>query len=98
MSVSVFLAVPSLSRRLLSLAISVLMTGKTILSSNGGAEDVNEVTVRLVKEAGFTCAVTTRRGLNTMDTPRLELRRGGPWERHLPTYAVKLARYQQTGA
>ena len=65
---------------------------------NGGAEDVNEVTVRLVKEAGFTCAVTTRRGLNTFDTPLLELRRGGPWERHLPTYAVKLARYQQTGA
>jgi peptidoglycan/xylan/chitin deacetylase (PgdA/CDA1 family) len=65
---------------------------------NGGAEDVNELTVRLVKEAGFTCAVTTRRGLNTSSTPLLELRRGGPWERHLPTYALKLARYQQTGA
>jgi peptidoglycan/xylan/chitin deacetylase (PgdA/CDA1 family) len=65
---------------------------------NGGAEDVNELTVRLVREAGFTCAVTTRRGLNTSSTPLLELRRGGPWERHLPTYALKLARYQQTGA
>jgi peptidoglycan/xylan/chitin deacetylase (PgdA/CDA1 family) len=65
---------------------------------NGGAEDVNELTVRLVAEAGFTCAVTTRRGLNTSSTPLLELCRGGPWERHLPTYALKLARYQQTGA
>lgn len=65
---------------------------------NGGAEDVNELTVRLVGDAGFTCAVTTRRGLNTSSTPLLELRRGGPWERHLPTYALKLARYQQTGA
>ena len=65
---------------------------------NGGAEDVTELSVRLVKDAGFTCAVTTRRGLNTATTPVLELRRGGPWERHLPTYALKLARYQQTGA
>lgn len=65
---------------------------------NGGAEDVNGLTVRLVGEAGFSCAVTTRRGLNTSSTPLLELRRGGPWERHLPTYALKLARYQQTGA
>jgi peptidoglycan/xylan/chitin deacetylase (PgdA/CDA1 family) len=64
---------------------------------NGGAEDVNPLTVRLVGDAGFTCAVTTRRGLNTSSTPLLELRRGGPWERHLPTYAFKLARYQQTG-
>lgn len=65
---------------------------------NGGREDVTELTVRLVRDAGFTCAVTTRRGLNTAATPVLELRRGGPWERHLPTYALKLARYQQTGA
>jgi len=65
---------------------------------NGGTEDVNSLTVRLVADAGFTCAVTTRRGLNTSSTPLLELRRGGPWERHLPTYALKLARYQQTGA
>jgi peptidoglycan/xylan/chitin deacetylase (PgdA/CDA1 family) len=65
---------------------------------NGGADDVTETTVRLVKEAGFACAVTTRRGLNTSTTPVLELRRGGPWERDLPTYALKLARYQQTGA
>jgi peptidoglycan/xylan/chitin deacetylase (PgdA/CDA1 family) len=65
---------------------------------NGGAEDVNELTVGLVRDAGFSCAVTTRRGLNTSTTPLLELRRGGPWERHLPTYALKLARYHQTGA
>jgi len=65
---------------------------------NGGAEDVNELTVRLVGDAGFICAVTTRRGLNTARTPLLELRRGGPWERHLPTYALKLARYQLSGA
>jgi peptidoglycan/xylan/chitin deacetylase (PgdA/CDA1 family) len=65
---------------------------------NGGAEDVTATTMSLVREAGFACAVTTRRGLNTPTTPVMELRRGGPWERHLPTFALKLAHYQQTGA
>jgi len=47
-----------------------------------------------VREAGFTCAVTTRFGLNTAATPIWELRRGGPWEHHLPTFALKLAWYR----
>ena len=64
---------------------------------NGGSEHYNEAITRLVRQAGFTCAVTTRRGRNTSTTPRLELRRGGPWEHHLPTYALKLAHYQLTG-
>src|SRR6185503_13642721 len=49
---------------------------------------------RLVREAGFTCAVTTRFGLNTSNTNPWELRRGGPWEHHLPTFALKLAWYR----
>jgi peptidoglycan/xylan/chitin deacetylase (PgdA/CDA1 family) len=65
---------------------------------NGKPEDYDETATRLVREAGFTCAVTTRRGLNDTNTPVLELRRGGPWERHLPTYALKLAYYSTAGA
>lgn len=64
---------------------------------NGGPDDYTSTTVQLVRRAGFTCAVTTRRGLNTSATPLLELRRGGPWEQHLPTYAMKLAYYQLAG-
>jgi peptidoglycan/xylan/chitin deacetylase (PgdA/CDA1 family) len=64
---------------------------------NGGREDYTATTVRLVEEAGFTAAVTTRRGVNTLATPVFELRRGGPWEQHLPTYALKLAYYHLTG-
>jgi len=64
---------------------------------NGGVDDYSPETVRLVERAGFTCAVTTRRGLNTTATPRFELRRGGPWEQHLPTFAIKLAYYQVAG-
>jgi len=65
---------------------------------NGKAGDYNDTVKELVRAAGFSCAVTTRRGLNDTDTPVLELRRGGPGEHHLPTYAFKLAYYSATGA
>jgi peptidoglycan/xylan/chitin deacetylase (PgdA/CDA1 family) len=65
---------------------------------NGGPNDYNETVTCLVRDAGFTCALTTRRGLNDTNTPVLELRRGGPWEHHLPTFALKLAYYSATGA
>lgn len=58
---------------------------------NGGPDDYNETVKSLVREAGFTCAVTTRFGLNTRTTSPYELRRGGPWERDLPSFALKLA-------
>ena len=65
---------------------------------NGGPGDYSSTTVRLVRESGFTCAVSTRRGLNGPAVPVFELRRGGPWEDHLPTFALKLAYYRLTGA
>jgi peptidoglycan/xylan/chitin deacetylase (PgdA/CDA1 family) len=63
---------------------------------NGQPEDYTETTVRLVREAGFDCAVTTRFGMNGPATPSFELRRGGPSEHHLPTFALKLAWYRLT--
>jgi peptidoglycan/xylan/chitin deacetylase (PgdA/CDA1 family) len=62
---------------------------------NGGPGDYTETVKNLVREAGFTCAVTTRFGINTRETDLYELQRGGPWEEHLPTYALKLAWYRQ---
>jgi peptidoglycan/xylan/chitin deacetylase (PgdA/CDA1 family) len=64
---------------------------------NGQPEDYTETTVELVRAAGFTCAVTTRFGVNTPATSPWELRRGGPWEHDLPTFAVKLAWYRAGG-
>jgi peptidoglycan/xylan/chitin deacetylase (PgdA/CDA1 family) len=64
---------------------------------NGGVNDYTPVTVQLVAEAGFTCAVTTRRGLNIASTAPLELHRGGAWDVHMPTYALQTAYYQVTG-
>ncbi len=61
---------------------------------NGRSEDYTQSVARLVREAGFTCAVTTEWGLNTRDISPWELRRGEPWEHHLPTFALKLAWYR----
>lgn len=61
---------------------------------NGQPRDYTDAVQRLVREAGFSCAVTTRFGLNTRHTPPHELRRGGPWEHDLPTFALKLAVYR----
>ena len=61
---------------------------------NGGSLDYDTSITELVAEAGFSCAVTTRRGLNTAATPLLELHRGGAWDTHVPTYALQLAYYQ----
>ena len=63
---------------------------------NGQPVDYTAATVRLVRQAGFDCAVTTRFGLNGPATPAFELRRGGPSEHHLPTFALKLAWYRLT--
>jgi peptidoglycan/xylan/chitin deacetylase (PgdA/CDA1 family) len=61
---------------------------------SGRSEDYTEAVTHLVREAGFACAVTTRFGINTRETAPYELCRGGPWEEHLPTYALKLAWYR----
>jgi peptidoglycan/xylan/chitin deacetylase (PgdA/CDA1 family) len=65
---------------------------------NGGPADYSEAVISMVRDAGFSCAVTTRFGVNTAATPPYELRRGGPWEHHLPTFALKLAGYRLTEA
>jgi peptidoglycan/xylan/chitin deacetylase (PgdA/CDA1 family) len=65
---------------------------------NGGPRDYTETVKRLVRDAGFTCAVTSRFGLNTRRTSAYELRRGGPWERDLPMFALRLAATRVIGA
>jgi peptidoglycan/xylan/chitin deacetylase (PgdA/CDA1 family) len=66
-------------------------TPRAFAYPNGRPDDYSDMVIRLVREAGFTCAVTTRFGLNSADTPPYELRRGGPWDRDLATFALRLA-------
>jgi peptidoglycan/xylan/chitin deacetylase (PgdA/CDA1 family) len=61
---------------------------------NGTTDDYTETVKHMVREAGFSCAVTTSFGVNTSRTPAFALWRGGPWEHDLPTFAVKLALYR----
>lgn len=65
---------------------------------NGKEEDFGGAVAGLVREAGFSCAVTTVFGVNTARTSPYELRRGGPWEQELATFALKLAGYRLTQA
>lgn len=65
---------------------------------NGHPADYGPAVAAMVREAGFTCAVTTRFGVNTAATSPYELRRGGPWEHHVPTFALKLAGYRLSEA
>jgi peptidoglycan/xylan/chitin deacetylase (PgdA/CDA1 family) len=68
---------------------------KAFAYPNGRPADYTGAIVQAVREAGFTCAVTTRGGVNTAATSPWELHRGGPWEHDLPTFAMKLAIYRR---
>jgi peptidoglycan/xylan/chitin deacetylase (PgdA/CDA1 family) len=61
---------------------------------NGSQEDFTPITKQILQDAGYMCAVTTVFGTNETDQDLFELRRGGPWEAHLPTFAAKLNWYK----
>ena len=67
---------------------------KAFAYPNGRPEDYTNEVKRLVQQAGFTCAVTTRHGLNTAAADRYELRRGAAWDHHLPSFALKHVWYR----
>ena len=67
---------------------------KTFAYPNGKEEDFNETTKLLLKEAGYICALTTIFGTNECNQDLFALRRGQPWEKDLPTFAVKLQWYK----
>lgn len=64
---------------------------------NGTTRDFNATTQELVKRAGFSSAVSTIFGVNTADTDRYCLRRGGPWEEDPAVFGVKLWWYRMKG-
>jgi peptidoglycan/xylan/chitin deacetylase (PgdA/CDA1 family) len=61
---------------------------------NGARDDFTEEIKGMVKEAGYTCAVTTIFGVNEIGHDVFALHRGQPWEHHLPTFAAKLYWYK----
>jgi peptidoglycan/xylan/chitin deacetylase (PgdA/CDA1 family) len=61
---------------------------------NGTKADFTDMTKDVLKASGFRCAVTTEFGVNEPGADRFELKRGRPWEEHLPTFAFKLSWYR----
>jgi peptidoglycan/xylan/chitin deacetylase (PgdA/CDA1 family) len=59
---------------------------------NGRPGDYDETTKRIVREAGYACAVTTRSGANRADgrEDALELRRTGAWEPVRSLFALRI--------
>ncbi len=76
----------------------VLQRPVTLFSyPHGQPGDFNEESRSALAETGFRAAVTCEFGVNTPRSDPLELRRGGPWEEHLPTFATKLVWYRAKG-
>ena len=67
---------------------------KTFAYPNGLRDDFNGTTKSILQEVGFDCAVTSIFGTNDSRQDLFELRRGQPWEEHLPTFAAKLSWYR----
>ena len=61
---------------------------------NGREEDFGSWNKSVIRSAGYRAAVTTIWGTNETSTDRMELRRGGPWEERLESFAFKLNWYQ----
>lgn len=61
---------------------------------NGAAEDFDESTKQVLREAGYRCAVTTIRGTNDERRDRFELRRGTPWDHDVAMFALRLNYYR----
>ena len=80
------------SRRMIESACGV--APRAFAYPNGKEQDYNDVVQRLIGDAGYTCALTSRFGLNTSRTPVYELRRGGPWEHDVAAFAMKLSMYR----
>ena len=70
------------------------VTPRTFAYPNGTADDFTPSVKAALREAGYVCAVTTIFGSNSRAQDPFELRRGGPWETHLPTFAVKMNWYR----
>jgi peptidoglycan/xylan/chitin deacetylase (PgdA/CDA1 family) len=71
---------------------------KTFAYPNGSKSDFTNTTKKILKDAGYICALTTIFGDNEHDQDMFELRRGRPWENHLPSFAAKLNWYKFSSA
>jgi peptidoglycan/xylan/chitin deacetylase (PgdA/CDA1 family) len=61
---------------------------------NGKTNDFSDSTKRLLKEAGYICALTTEFGTNEPNQDLFELRRATPWDHDIRTFGIRLNCYK----
>jgi peptidoglycan/xylan/chitin deacetylase (PgdA/CDA1 family) len=66
----------------------------TFAYPNGTSEDFNEMTKKIVKDAGYSCAVTTIFGTNDVHQDVFALRRGTPWDTDIHKFGLRLQYYK----
>jgi len=64
---------------------------------SGRKIDFNEKIKDILREAGYSCALTMIFGANEIGQDLFEFRRGEPWEQDLPTFAMKFDWYKFCG-
>jgi peptidoglycan/xylan/chitin deacetylase (PgdA/CDA1 family) len=67
---------------------------KAFAYPHGTENDFDETSIGILKDAGFTCAVTTMFGTNASGDDLFRLKRGNPWEESLPVFAAKMNWYK----
>jgi peptidoglycan/xylan/chitin deacetylase (PgdA/CDA1 family) len=67
---------------------------KTFAYPNGKATDFNETTKKLLRDAGFICALTTSFGTNECGQDLFELRRATPWDKDVCAFGLRLNYYK----
>jgi len=97
---------PILTRLPLSEAVDEIITSKETIEAklrfpirlfaypNGGREDFNENIKKVLKEAGFLCAVSSLWGANDIQTDPFELRRVGGRNLDARAFALRLGWYR----
>jgi peptidoglycan/xylan/chitin deacetylase (PgdA/CDA1 family) len=67
---------------------------RTFAYPKGSGDDFDDSTKRLLKEAGYACAVTTKFGANESGQDLFDLRRATPWDQEICAFGLRLNYYK----
>lgn len=67
---------------------------QTFAYPNGKEDDFNDETKNLLRDAGYTCALTTKFGTNECGQDLFELRRATPWDQDVRGFGLRLNYYK----
>jgi peptidoglycan/xylan/chitin deacetylase (PgdA/CDA1 family) len=80
------------SKKVIEESLSIAV--RTFAYPNGKENDFNQSIKALLREAGYTCALTTQFGTNECGQDLFELRRATPWDHHIEAFGLRLNYYK----